>query len=66
MSIEFATNVMEDTLEAVRQEQGQQWPLALDTEIVDCDWEENICPVCNHDLNRHSRSQLGVCANAAF
>jgi hypothetical protein len=56
-----------------------QWPLPLDTEMTDytfdsevypdlmeCDWEEDLCPVCGHDLDRHSNRVLQRCASATL
>jgi hypothetical protein len=70
MSLRFAADIMEETLQNIRDEQGQQWPLSLSTEQVDdiwaCDWEDRICPACGRDLDHHNNNMMTRCANATL
>ncbi len=52
-----------------------QWPLPLDTELSEyvdehdiwaCDWEEQDCPACGHDLDDHDARTITRCANVGI
>jgi hypothetical protein len=68
MNIDFALEVLEATLAGIREERGQQWPLPMSEDQVDtiwdCDWEDEVCPVCGQDMDRHDNRTITRCANA--
>lgn len=58
----FALDILQGTLDSMRSE-GKLTPEQV-SDIWDCDWEDAVCPVCGHEMDRHDARTITRCANA--